>query len=295
MFGLNIDPRNASGFPTIAELKQLGVQFARFQFNHANGDTQFYKEKVAELHNAGVQSLIIIDYGSIADGQPQMEAQQAVWDTYIRDLAKQAGQVAATLKQYKPAYEIWNEPDDPHSTGAYRPKLKPAIFAQMLTACHKAIKDATQWQSQVILGGLDSGQPAWLDGVLSALHGQTKPFDAVGVHPYDKRPVRTWPPGINYGNQTGYTGDLLSAYHQKVNVPIWVTEYGVRNKNKQQQADTIRLFYKDIKTNCPYVKQAFWFCYSDAMGLPTDPPMGLVDWHGNKQTPYWAYEQASKA
>ena len=302
MFGLNMDPRNSNGLPTVAELKQLKLKFARFQFDHTHGGIQFYKGQVAKLHQAGVQSLIVLDYGSIADTQPQMDAKKAVWNTYIRDLAKQAGQVAAALKQYKPAYEIWNEPDDKHSTGTYRPKLKPAIFAQMLTACHQAIKTATNWQSEVIVGGLDSGIAGWLGNVLDSLDPTNPPFDAVGVHPYDKRPVRTWPPhGPNYGDQTGYAGDLLLQYHNVLlqrHVPaskaiIWVTEYGVRNKNKQQQADTIRLFYKNIKANYPYVQQILWFCYSDAMGLPTDPPMGLVGWHGNKQAPYWAYEQAS--
>jgi len=69
----------------------------------------------------------------------------------------------------------------------------------------------------VVVGGLDSGNPQWLQDVITANNG-TLSADAVGVHPYGQRPTSDWPsPTWGFGVLT----DLMQAYYQVANIPLW--------------------------------------------------------------------------
>ncbi|MGB1250572.1 MAG: cellulase family glycosylhydrolase [Candidatus Promineifilaceae bacterium] len=300
MFGLNIDPRNDKGDPSSSDLWQLGLKLARFQYTYKYSPAStlhFYTGEVKKLYNNKVRSLIIIDYGSLATVQPHINDDDRKWDRYISELAKVAKQVAGQFQQYNPAYEIWNEPDDKHTTGNYRPRLKEAVFGRMLTACHDAIKKATNNKGQVIVGGLDSGDPKWFQTVLNGLNG-SMPFDAVGVHPYHKQPDRSgW--SCKTAN-TGYAGDLLVQYYNMTHKPVWVTECGVGIGGtvayEQAQAEYLKRFYQDVEQHqSHYVKEVVWFCYSDAMGLASESHhWGLKSGNGREKPAYKAYQALRK-
>ena len=289
MYGINIDPANPNGRPTVTTMQQLGATLARYEYNaHVNNAAQFYRQQVQQYANAGVRSLVIIDYNTITTAKPAFDAADSVWDGYIKQLAAAAGEVAKSLAPFNAAFEIWNEPDLGAAEGSYDPRVRPTVYAKLLEQCYEAIKHVSG-AAQVIVGGLESGNVGWLQQVMGQL--SFKPFDGVGVHPYTKRPSRDWPPAS--ADDTGYIGDLLAAYQKATGKQIWITEYGLGKVNralgsadlKQQQAEFVTRFYQDIQQHQHEVVQACWFCYSDNMVSP----FGLLD-HAQKPTPgYTAY------
>lgn len=309
MYALNIDPANPQGNPAANQLKDLPVQSLRFTFKDSSGGSQpdsgqlqFYQQKVAELNDAGFSSLLILTNESLS-GSPGSGASDADWDGYINRLASRAGQLAQAFAQWRPAFQIWNEPDLTETSPGYDPRLRQAVFGRMLQACHAAIK-AVDPNLRVITAGLASGNPNWLQGVINSLGG-TLPADAVAFHPYGQRPEPAWPDAA-WG--FGYVGNLVNGYRNVTSLPLWITEIGVRSNevnvpiavaqrgnqqrfavgiaNNEGQAEYLTRFYRAIVNNYSgAVKRVYWFCYSDGMV----PPFGLLDGSGQPKPAYTAY------
>lgn len=291
MFGLNIDPNNSRGNPTPAELRELGVQTVRYTFYDSSGGNQidpqkaaFYTERVRSYSEAGISSLIILTYDTYPN-RPVPEADNPQWDQYIDRFVRRANQIAALLRQWRPSFQVWNEPDHPVTSG-YVPTLREDVFGRMLQRTYDAIK-MVDAGLPVITAGLASGNPSWLTRVIRELGGRL-PADAVAFHPYGQRPEPNWP-HPNWG--FGYVGNLLNAYYQAgQRKPLWITEMGIKEEdvggNREQAAEFLRRYYRTIFNNfSDKVQQFQWFCYSDGM-VPT---FGLLDAAGNRKPIYTAY------
>jgi hypothetical protein len=105
----------------------------------------------------------------------------------------------------RPELQIWNEPDLPPLPGGYEPSVPQAVYAQMLQQSYNRIK-AVSPSLRVIVGGLASGIPSWLETVMQFLGDGPFPADVVAFHPYEQRPEPDWP-APDWGN--GYLGDLI--------------------------------------------------------------------------------------
>ncbi|MBN1992489.1 MAG: N-acetylmuramoyl-L-alanine amidase [Anaerolineae bacterium] len=295
MFGLNIDPRNAKGNPTPTELRELGVEMVRFTYaDPGSGDRldpaqlQFYRERVRAYRQAGIESLLILNYETYPH-KPDPNAGEGEWDAYIDRLARRCGQIAGEFLAWQPAFQIWNEPDHPVHPG-YAPTIREAVFGRMLRQANQAIK-AVNGNLFVVAGGLAKGDPGWLERVVQAVGGNL-PVDAIAVHPYGQRPARDWPrPDWFFG----YVGDLLNKYYQVGGQrPIWITEMGVKEEdlghNRDLVAEFLRRYYRLITTYYSNkVQQLIWFCYSDGMVAP----FGLLDSAGTRKPAYQAYREVA--
>ena len=126
--------------------------------------------------------------------------------TTLDTLPHRAGQIVRLLAPWRPAYQVWNEPDHPVK-GNYRPTLREEVFGRMLRRTHDAIKAADP-NALVLTAGLATGNPSWLTRVIQSLGGEL-PADIVAFHPYGQRPDPDWPrPDWGFG----YFGDLLANY-----------------------------------------------------------------------------------
>jgi hypothetical protein len=293
LYALNIDPSHSKGNPTAAELLDLGVQSVRFTFKDASpgpqpdaNRMQFYQQKIGELHQAGISSLIILT-GETLPGQPSSSDSDAAWDSYITQFAARAGQLAQILAPWQPAFQVWNEPDLTEPTPSFDPTLRPAVFGRMLRRCHTAIKVADP-DLTVVAAGLASGQPQWLQQVIDSL-GDDLPADIVAIHPYGQRPEPEWP-SLDWG--FGYVGNLIDGYRQVTTLPQWISEIGVDTRDNQFQAEYLRRFYQAIidKFN-GVVGRVYWFCYSDGMVTP----FGLLDEAGQRKPAYNVYREVASA
>jgi hypothetical protein len=293
MYGLNIDPRNPKGNPSAKELYELGVEIVRYTYaDSSSGDQpgsdqlQFYKKLVRELKEVGIDSLLILNYETYPN-KPDPNAGDGEWDAYIDRLARRCGQIARELAQWKPAFQIWNEPDHPIHPG-YAPTVREAIFGRMMRKCFDAIKAVNPGLS-VIAGGLATGDHTWLQRVVQSVGGNL-PADAIAFHPYGQRPEHNWPrPDWFFG----YVGNLLNNYYQAGGgKPIWITEMGVKEQDidndRNKAAEFIRRYYNTMNTYFSNrVHHLIWFCYSDGM-VPT---FGLTDAAGNRKPAYDVFKQ----
>lgn len=297
MYSLNIDPNNPAGNPDPAELRDLGVEMVRYTFYDSSGGDQvdparvnFYRQKAKAYRDVGVSSLIILTYDTYPGKPPFADN----WDNYITRFAQRAGQIAQQFAPFKPAYQIWNEPDhDRKNVGtSYDPCLREEIFGQMLRRTYDAIKAADP-KAVVVTGGLCSGNPGWLTTVVKSAGGKL-PADKVAFHPYGQRPEPDWP---NPNWAFGYVGTLVNGYYKAGGQkPIWITEMGVKEEDighdREQAAEFLRRYYRRILTQySDKVEELFWFCYGDGMVSP----FGLTEASGNRKPSYNAFRQAVAA
>ncbi|MFN8453916.1 MAG: CARDB domain-containing protein [Anaerolineae bacterium] len=292
MYGLNIDPLNPKGNPSMAELRNLGVQAVRYSYKDFSSGSQpdpqqlqFYIGHLRQLTQAGISPLIILTYQTFP-GAPIHPVSEAVWDNYIANFVRRAGQLAQLLLSFRPTFQIWNEPDlPPHPE--YIRTMPEAVYGRMLRRSYDAIKAAAP-QLRVVTAGLGSGNPSWLANVIRSQNGLL-PAEAVAIHPYGQRPEPTWPtPTWGFG----YVGDLIRAYQRVTRLPLLISEIGVEHVTPQQQADYLRRFYQTITGQfSAAVERVHWFCYSDGMVAP----YGLRDVNGQTKPAYQTYQTIATA
>jgi hypothetical protein len=283
--GINTDPENPDGNPSVQDIKDLGATWVRFTFRDLNAGTQptafgVYDQLVQDLHQAGINILMILSYETYP-GKWECDADATKWDAYIGNVAARYGQVAEHYGSQVQAYEVWNEPDHPPKPG-YNPYVPEATFGSLMKAAYaeiKAVSDAT-----VVMGGLAWGQPSYLQGVQTSTAGVLH-ADAVGVHPYGRRPTHDWPdPG--WGGLSLSLTELIQAYHVVAQKPIWITEVGLDAPDASFLAEFLKRTFEALRAKvsdvAPY---AFWYCWSDGMGRD----FGLIDLTGAKKAPYDAF------
>lgn len=300
MYGLNIDPLNEHGNPTASELQELGVKTVRFTYkdsqpgpeiNQANFD--FYTQKLFELRNAGIKSLIILSYETYPN-KPAFTASDSEWLNYISAYTLRCAQLAGLLSPFGSAYQIWNEPDLPPQAG-YEPSLREFVYGTMLWRTKEAIEAYAGKNTQVVGAGLASGDPSWWRRVVDSVPG--KPLiDSNALHPYGQRPEPAWP-SSDWG--FGYVGDLIRRYQEEFDGYWWISEAGCSTTDEAFQAEYLKRMYRTINEKYSKVglhnpnggvKQVSWFCYSDGMV----PPYGLVRGDSTRKSAYEAYRQVAK-
>lgn len=163
----------------------------------------------------------------------------------------------------------------------YNPYVPPAAYAELLAAVYPALKAVTP-SATVVLGGLASGAPAYVTQVRSAAGGKL-PVDAVGVHPYGRRPDPSWPsPTWGFGALT----PLMQQYAAVSSpLPTVITEIGTNVLSAQAefpQRTFVALASNATVTACHTV---FWFCWSDGMVSP----FGLVTATGAPKPSYYSF------
>jgi hypothetical protein len=280
--GINVDPANASGRPTVQEIQDLSADWVRFTFKDLGDELTrfaFYDNVVQDLNQAGVNVLMILSYET-CPGKPAHDADEATWNDYIARFAERCRQIAQHYGPRVRAYQIWNEPDYAAPHGGYDPCVKAEVFGRMLRAAFKTIKEVSS--STVVTGGLAAGQPAYLERVQTSTNGILY-ADAVGVHPYCRRPTPDWPrPDWGFG----VLGDLIRDYRNVTAKPIWITEIGIEEAAVQDEFPqrTFEALNEDLAAAAPCV---FWFCWADGMV----PGFGLLDAAGQKKKSYHSFQQ----
>ncbi len=289
--GVNTDPLNPFGNPTAQGLASLGVTWVRFTFKDVAGGNypasfSIYDPVVQSLRGAGLRILLILSYETLPNwpvwGTPQDT--DAAWATYRGAFALRCRQIAQHYATHVEAYEIWNEPD--HASGAYNPKVRAEMFGPLLHEAYGAIKAVSQ--STVVMGGLAEGQSSYVRDVRAA-SGNVLYADALGVHPYFRRPTQGWsppgqPPGVPWG--AGLLTDLIHDYHAVAGKPIWVTEIGLDAPDETVRADYLSRSFEAIRTTQSAIApKVLWYCWSNGM----NPHFGLVGLSGERLAPYEAF------
>jgi hypothetical protein len=258
---LNNNPLN---LPSAQELRDLGATGARISLTGANftpdnpelvdgarTNLQVWQDRLAEYRNAGIDVMLNLPRelegsGTFpdppakefsenghwrplpSDQQPQ-EWRDAFNDWKANQYLPRVQQVLDGVGGYASSLEVWNEPDEPGNRDDYSPGLPAGQFGELLRDVYGMVNgpgadpDAgpTEGRPRIVTGGLDSGNTAWLDGAF--VDGKLY-ADAIGVHPYLKRPDENFD---EPGNWTGTVADITRDY-SRFGKPIDFTEAGDR-------------------------------------------------------------------
>jgi hypothetical protein len=290
--GVNIDPRNRQfGNPSARELLDLGVTWVRFVFKNSQGQDLAasygeYDSVVDSLAQNGISILMILNNESCPGKPEQSQLDNAgEWQGYTDKFAARCRDVAQHYGDRVAAFQIWNEPDHPGRPD-YEPTVREATYGRLLRASFEAIKSVSG--VTVITAGMQSGDPGWVARAMAGTGGVLH-ADALSIHPYGQRPEPGWPPPgpdrDENGNLRpwgfGLLPNLLSAYRNVANKPIWLTELGTNDisvKDPPPITLTVQDQFPERAVNvvnsrlAGVVSHLFWFCWSDGMV----EPFGLV-------------------
>lgn len=296
--GINIDPANELARPSAQEIQDLGATWVRFVFKDDSDGPQpdparfeFYDNQVWRLNQVGINILMILNNETGPGTKPASDADDATWNAYITRFVDRCRQIAHHNGSQVQAYQIWNEPDYLEPKPEYDPCLRPEVFGRLLKAVFTAIKGVSS--AMIVMGGLAAGHPPYLDRVRASTDGVLY-VDAVGVHPYNRRPTQDWP-RPDWGGGLSVLGDLIRDYHAKADgKPIWITEVGtddvsvIYDDGTSVQDEfperTFQAVNQDLAETAPYV---FWFGWSDGMKFP----LGLLDLAGGKKASYTSFQK----
>ncbi len=280
LYGMNIDPYNAAGNPTVSQLQTAGVRWVRMEFNGGLGYS-FYDPVISTLRAGGIKVLIILDYATYG-GAPGSSGSDGAWDTYITGFTAKVDEVATHYGSNVDAYQIWNEPDlGAGCNSGYDPCVPSYKYAWMLKYAHDAVRAHTT-TSTVVSGSMASGNPAYVQDIITEVGAVYA--DVIAVHPYGQRAPDGWP-NTSWG--FGDMSDLFDNY-LVYGKPLWVTEIGtVDTANEAQYLTNV---YDLVKTQyLSQVPEVFWFCWSDGMVSP----FGIVDSGGNPKAAYTSYQNSA--
>jgi hypothetical protein len=294
--GINIDPSNAHGRPSVKDLQGLGATWVRFvlKVNGASPEalesafrSEIYQQYTTALREGGIQILMILNNETVPDWPTHTpDANAPAWKEYLYRYEDRCRRIANHYQGQVAAFQIWNEPDFAAPRPDYDPTIPPGVFGQMLKRSYTAIKDVSA-DLRVITGGLVSGNAVWLEWVKGATENRLY-ADAIAVHPYGQRPAPDWPwPSWGFGTLKG----LLQEYYKRSQpVPIWISELGTDDLNCQggfpeRAYDTLSRGMGRV------VPVAFWFCWSDGMVSP----FGLRDEGGKAKEAYRSYQKYAQS
>jgi len=281
--GINTDPANSQGNPSVQELQDLGATWVRFTFKDDSDGPQpssfgRYDDVVRDLNAAGIDVLMILSYETYPH-KPAKDADEQTWNTYGNKFVARCRQVAEHYGPQVKAYQIWNEPDFQAPSPTYDPCVRAEIYGPLLKSVYLAIKEVSS--AMVVVGGLAAGYPPYIQEMRATTAGVLH-ADVVGVHPYGRRPTADWPRS-DWG--FGIIGELIQQYHAFAAKPIWITEMGTNDLAVQDEfpGRTFEVLNENLAEVATHV---FWFCWSDGMVTP----YGVIDAGGAKKNSYSSFK-----
>ena len=275
--GLNIDPSHPGGDAPLAKLQDLGVEWVRIGFKDTSGFV-VYDPVVNQLHAAGIKILMILHYET-EPGMPDKEAPDPEWDAYIDSFAARCGNIAQHFGLQVDAYQIWNEQDHPGEPG-YKPGIRASVFGRMLAEASGVLR--APGVGTIIGGGSSAGSTTHYLDARNSLGGSL-PVDAIAVHPYGRRPEDDWPrPDWGFGPIV----PLIQTYRSALDLPVWVTEMGVKEDEAGSQGTQAVFLSKTFAALDGQAEVLHWFCYSDGM-VPT---FGLLEASGAEKPSYQSFK-----
>jgi len=252
---------NPAELPSGQELNDLGVTGARITLSGSNftaDNAPQWQERLQDYRDHGIDVMLNLPRelegsGTFpdppakevtgADGQgnpiwrvaPSDQQPQEWKDAFgawkNEQYLPRVQEVLNSVGGYASSLEIWNEPDEQANRLDYSPGLPAGQFGELLRDVYGMVHGpeadpdwpAEDGKPRIVTGGLDSGRTDWLDGAM--VDGKLY-ADALGVHPYTKRPDENYDPE-GPGNWTGTAADIARDYG-RFGKPLDFTEAGDR-------------------------------------------------------------------
>jgi hypothetical protein len=303
--GMNLDANHTMGKPDAAVLSKLG--WVRLLYHVSlnpafpEGDSRRYgntditatfnryRPILERYANVGLKVILVLTHQTFGEGQgyvwPQMDAGK--WRSHRQKYVEMVGRIAAqfSAQNLVYAYQIWNEQDTPPQHARAAVPMPAQEYAQLLAESIQAIRQHHP-SAKVITGGHIGGPSngiAYMNQVLTRMPSNIRP-DGVAFHPYGRGPA---------GSIFSPFGAIVEEVEKWVSVlpskPVWITEWGVLDKQGQDSAvnDVTRYargFLNDLNHRFPaQIAAAIWYAWADGM----DNGYGLVRQNGTPRQPLY--------
>lgn len=286
VFGINV----AGDAPGGAAVATLGARWARLELRDATEGPELSPDAVARIgaqladyRAHGVSVLLVLDYTTRAGfggGGVGFCPPQGDWYGWRDELVARAGHAAALWGDAVDAWQIWNEPDHPCGAApGYDPYVDPHELGWLARDMYAAIRAGSS--TPVVLAGLESGDPGYMDEMVAATGGWLGDYaDGIAIQIYGVVPNDGWcaPGGPAEGEHLncawGRHADKVHQYFERSGgLPVWVTEVGLRTDDAAKMANYLEDAYVAFASAGDRLERVFWFAYSDAMVSP----FGLTD------------------
>ena len=274
-FGIQIDLASDTKVPDQDTLEFLSPSWVRFVY---------LPNKPLPKLPSGVKSLVIFNHQSA--GPAPLKYINGIWNSKWYDIDEWKEYTdniyvpkLREMVQNNPvdAVEIWNE-EEICVTG-YCPEVPPEAYAYMLNKAAAAIKNENE-NIKVVMGGLASSKPYYIEEVKAIDSTAFNNVDAVGIHPYEMSPDGWCKSGCPF-SLPGDLRETINEYRDASPVPIWVTEVGQWTDDRELQAEYLRKVFTVMEdTEVPVV---IWYGWTDLMkGVGTESSTwGLFDISGD--------------
>ena len=198
VFGINV----AGDAPGGAAVQALGARWARLEVRDPTTGPAMSGEAMARIggaladyHAHGVKVLLVVDYmtrAGFGGGGTHFCPPSGDWQGYHDELVARAAHLAQTFGDAVDAWQIWNEPDHPCGAAAgYDPYVAPHQFGWLSRDMFHAIRTGSS--APVVLGGLESGDPGYMDQMLEATGGSLSDYaDGIAIQIYGVVPNDSW-------------------------------------------------------------------------------------------------------
>ncbi len=276
--GIQIDSRHREKIPSAGQLDILNPGWIRFVYTPDHNLPNIQARKFLVVFNSqSTRGLNVSPFAECLKDEadlPYFEDEETnKWIKYTNCSFLPALKNFEEKYPFISAVEIWNEEDVCSETSCTF--IPPQAYAFMLKESSSIIKNKNS-NTNVIMGGLGSGQTSYIEQVQSADPMSFSQVDAIGVHLYGKSPS-------GWGSEILKTGDLAEAveeYRGKTPLDIWVTEIGYGTDDKEWQGEFLQKSLEELfRLN---VSVIIWYSGVDGMtGTNGKGNWGLIDRAGN--------------
>ncbi len=222
---------------------------------------------------SSIKTLVLFNNESVTAQAPLNSSDVTAWRNYVN--TGYIPELTNFLHTYQDisAMEIWNE-EDLCAGSSYCPKVPAAGYAYMIKKAASTIK-AFNANINVIMGGLETGDPNYVRSVRNADASALEYVDAIGIHPYGKSPDGWCRSGCAGTLPFGDLATSINDYRHAGGLPVWITEVGINTLDKNWQGQYAqRLFASAVQNDVPVV---IWYGIRDG----SNGYWGLLDASGS--------------
>jgi hypothetical protein len=273
-FGIQIDTHYTDKIPNYSQLQQLRPEWVRGDYSQITFSPSW---------PASVKTLVLVNNETTRSSPPGSSTPFTVWKTYVDTVYVPKLEQIFQQSPAIPAIEVWNEEDICRQ--GFCPYVPPQEYAYLLDRAATIIK-AISPVTKVIMGGMASGNIAYMQDVMRADAAGFNKIDAIGLHPYGMSPDGWCATGCAGGVLP--FGDLardVTNYQSVAQKPVWVTEIGTSSSNDRWQAQYLtRCFLVLERLRVPVM---IWYAWIDTM----TPYFGLMNTQGQMKPSAYAFRR----
>lgn len=277
--GINIDPRNPHGRPTLDQLKGYGSVRLPYSIRRVNNVPDIeeaertYRNYLLDISRTGADIVLVLTHQVGLEGAGfNYEAMSGTeWLRFRTDYINIIREIARRYAGRGFIYQIMNEQDSEDNRASV--VVPPLEYGKIYNDAYDALH-AIDPTCLVLAGSYNSGaQRGWQQFSSAAIRN----CDGIGIHMYGASAggLYAQPPIPSVNEQLAY-------WRRMTTLPLWPTEFGFRRVGEQPQEKMAQFAsaFIDACEAVPDVEAPMWYAFSSHM----DESYGVLDTNGTERS-----------